>query len=72
MAESSPNGWKTLQKREKLRITHDFSFSHSIFNRLTLHTRKNQALFGKELRNTVFHLTGPHPDGLVDSGVLDS
>ena len=56
MAESSPN------------ITHNFSFSHSIFNRLTLHTRKNQALFGKKLRNTVFLLTGPHPGGLVDSG----
>ena len=50
MAESSPNGYKTLWKREKLLVTSNFSFSHSVFKRRVLHTRKNQGLFGKELK----------------------
>ena len=30
-------------------VTSNFSFSHSVFKRLVLQTRKNQGLFGKEL-----------------------
>ena len=48
--ESFPNGWKTLWEKEKLLITSNFSFSHSVFKRLVLQTRKNQGLFGKGLR----------------------
>ena len=51
MAESYPNGKKTLWEKEKLLVTSNFSFSHSIFKRLKLQTRKNQGLFGKRLSN---------------------
>ena len=37
--------WET----EKLLVTSNFSFSHSVFKRLVLQTRKNQGLFGKGL-----------------------
>ena len=43
-------GRKTLWEKEKLLITSNFSFSHSVFKRLVLQTRKNQGLFGKGLR----------------------
>ena len=49
MEESSPNGWKTLWEKEKLLVTSNFSFSHSVFKRLQLQTRKNHGLFGKGL-----------------------
>ena len=47
MAESSLNGQKTLWEKEKLVVTSNFSFSHSVFKRPILQTRKNQGLFGK-------------------------
>ena len=34
MEESYPNRWKTLWEKEKLLITSNFSFSHSVFKRL--------------------------------------
>ena len=34
---------------EKLLVMSNFSFSHSVFKRLVLHTCKNQGLFGKGL-----------------------
>ena len=40
MAESSPNGSKTLWEKEKLPVTSNFSFSHSVFKRLVLQTHK--------------------------------
>ena len=60
MAESSPNGWKTLWKKEKLLITSNFSLSLSgaiypnptVFSKdwyCVLQTHKNQGLFGKGL-----------------------
>ena len=49
MAESYLNGQKTLWEKEKLLVTSNFSFSHSVFKRLELQTRKNQGLFGKGL-----------------------
>ena len=36
-------------EKEKLLITSNFSFSHSVFKSLVLQTRKNQGLFGKGL-----------------------
>ena len=50
MAEISPNGLKTMWEKEKLFNTSNFSFSHSVFKRLVLQTRKNQGLFGKGLK----------------------
>ena len=47
--ESSPDGYKTLWEKEKLLVTSNLSFSHSVFRRLVLQTRKNQGLFGKGL-----------------------
>ena len=52
MARSSPNGSKTLWEKEKLFITSNFSFFHSVFERLVLQTHKNQGLFGKGLIST--------------------
>ena len=49
MAESSPNRKKTMWEKEKLLITSNFSFSHSVFKRLILQTHKTQSLFGKGL-----------------------
>ena len=43
-------GRKTLWEKEKLLVTSDFSFYHSVFKRLVLQTRKNQGLFGKGLK----------------------
>ena len=50
MAENSPNGLKTLGEKEKLLIMSIFSFSHGVFKRLILQTRKNLGLFGKSLK----------------------
>ena len=47
MEESFSNGWKTLWEKKKLLVTSNFIFSHSVFKRLVLQTRKNQGLFGK-------------------------
>ena len=44
MVKSSPNGFS------KLLIMSNFSFSHSVFKRLVLQTRKHKGLFGKGLR----------------------
>ena len=49
MAENYLNGQKTLWEKEKLLVTSNFSFSHGVFKRLELQTRKNQGLFGKGL-----------------------
>ena len=43
-------GQKTLWEKEKLLVTSNFSFSHSVFKRLKQQTDKNQGLFGKGLR----------------------
>ena len=53
MAECSVNGLKTLCEKEKLHVTSNFSFSHSVFKRLVLQKRKNQGLFGKGLTEFV-------------------
>ena len=45
------NGWKKLWEKEKLVVTSNFSFSHSVFKRHVLQTRKNQGLFGKGLKS---------------------
>ena len=43
-------GGKTLGEKEKVLVTSNFSFCHSVFKRLVLQTRKNQGLFGKGLK----------------------
>ena len=50
MAESSPNKLKTLREKEKLLFMINSSFSHSVFKRLVLQTRKNQGLLRKGLK----------------------
>ena len=54
MAESYLNGQKTLCEKEKLLVTSNFSFSHSVFKRLDLQTRENQGLFGKGLKGNTW------------------
>ena len=44
MAQSSPNGLKTLREEEKLLVRSNFSFSHSVFGRLVLQTRLKPGL----------------------------
>ena len=41
---------KTLWEKEKLLVTSNFSFSHSVFKGLEQQTRKNQGLLGKGLK----------------------
>ena len=41
---------------EKLLITSNFFFSHSVFKRLVLQTHKNQGLLGKELNTLVLYV----------------
>ena len=53
MEESSSNVWKTLWEKEKLLVTSNFSFSHSVFKSLVMQTRKNQGLFGKGLKAVI-------------------
>ena len=53
MEESSSNVWKTLWEKEKLLVTSNFSFSHSVFKSLVMQTRKNQGLFGKGLKSYI-------------------
>ena len=38
---------ETLWEKEKLLVTTNFSFFHSVFKRLVLQTRKNHGLFRK-------------------------
>ena len=47
MEESSSNGRKTLWEKEKFLVMSNLSFSHSVFKRLVLQTRKNRAYLGK-------------------------
>ena len=42
--------WKTLWEEGKLLVTSNFSFSHSVFKRPVLQTRKIKVLFGKGLK----------------------
>ena len=49
MEESSSKGEITLWEKEKLLVTSNFSFSHSVFKGPELQTHENQGLFGKGL-----------------------
>ena len=40
MAESYPNGKKTLQEKEKLLVMSNFSISHSVFKKLVSQRRQ--------------------------------
>ena len=51
MVDCSPEGYKTLWKMEKLIITSNFSFSHSVFKRLVLQSHKNISLLFWERAN---------------------
>ena len=42
LTESSPNGYKTLWEKDKLLVTSNFSFSHTVFKRLEPLTLKIQ------------------------------
>ena len=58
MAGSSPNRYKTPWKMEKLLVTSSFSFSHGVFGRFVLHTRKKPGLVGKGLNLEAAMLEG--------------
>ena len=50
IVKSSPKVWKMVWEKVKLLVTSNFFFSHGVFKRLVLQTRKNQGLFGKGLK----------------------
>ena len=54
MAESSPDGQKTLWEKEKLLVISIFSFSRRVFKILVQETHKNQGLFRKGLTRRKF------------------
>ena len=54
MAESYPNGRKTLWEKEKLFFTSNFSFTHSVFKRLLSEGRQKVSLCGNELNMSQF------------------
>ena len=59
MEKGSLKRYKILWEKEKLLVTSNFSFSHSVFKRLVLQTPKNQGLFGKglmHLQTISFHV----------------
>ena len=49
MGESYPNREKTLWEKEKLLVTSNFSFSHSVFKRLVSQGRQKVSLCGNGL-----------------------
>ena len=49
MAERYPNGLKTLREKEKLLVTSNFSFSHSVFIRLVSKGHQKVSLCGNGL-----------------------
>ena len=51
----------------ELFVMSNFSFSHSVFKRLVLHTCKNQGLFGKGLK----HLNKHEINSLPNNKILD-
>ena len=55
MAESYPRGQKTLWEKEKLLLTSNFSFSHSVFKGLLLQTSENKGLLRKGLNISILH-----------------
>ena len=51
MAESHPNGKKTLWEKEKLLVTSIFSFSHNVFKRLVSQGHQKVSLCGNGLNS---------------------
>ena len=51
MAESSLNEWKTQWEKEKLLVTSNFSFYHSVFKRLVLQTCKKPGLVWERVKD---------------------
>ena len=60
--EFDENGGKFSKRLENTVEKGDFSFSHSVFKRFLLQTRKNQGLFGKGLN----YVEDVHFYGLLD------
>ena len=58
MAESYPNGKKTMSEKEKLLVTSNFSFSDSVFKKLVSQWRQKVSLCGNGFTpfSTVFQL----------------
>ena len=49
----------TVGKKEKLLVTSNFSFFHSVSKRLVLQTRENQGLFGLTHSHTMTPFDAP-------------
>ena len=49
MSESFPKEYKTQREKEKLLVPSNFSFSHSVFERLAMQTHKIKGLLGNVL-----------------------
>ena len=55
MEERYQNGKKTLWEKEKLLVTSNFSFSHSVFKRLVSQGHQRVSLCGNGVINDKFH-----------------
>ena len=53
MADSSPNGWKTLWEKEKLLFRSNFSFSQIVLKRLVLQKRKKGLFLEKGYKSSL-------------------
>ena len=69
MAESSKKGKKTLWEKEKLHVTSNFSFSHSVFKKLLRQTR---ACLGKGYRSLDMVSISPFPHSVFKRFVLQT
>ena len=72
MAEISSRGSKILWEKEKLLVTSNFSFSHSVFKRHVLQTRENQERVKCFLFQGHCNLVNDHDDSVPDDKALDS
>ena len=59
MAESYPKDRKTLWEKEKLLVTSNFPFSHSVFKRLTSQGRQKVSLCGNGLTKNPIKMKNP-------------
>ena len=59
-----------MWEQEKLLVTSNFSFSHSVFKRLVLQTRKNKGLFRKGLTTKPWPFNLSPNDKLFDLSKL--
>ena len=75
MKETSPNRLKTQWEKEKLLVTSNFSYSHSVFKRLVSQGRQKVSLCGnglKKLKTEIYLVYQPKLYPFPNRQILDS